>query len=457
VTWNIYDTEIHMPACCFAALPFRYWRGTMKYRFQIVASAYHKGRLKITYDPYYPLTNEYNTNYIHIVDLAHETDFTIDIGWGQERSMVQHSNVNSVATPWRTTPLGNGPGPFGNGVISVYVVNELTTPNSTTNNDIAVNVFVSAGPDFEVFEPDPEDFQSLTFFKPDPAPPLLRFDPQMGEADEAEVSESAPMNPEPSDTLAATLPDTDETTAVFFGDPIVSFRQCLKRYNLHSSLIPSTLLTQFYYTYVASNFPVYRGYAPNALNNAATPVDPTPYNYCRNTLLNYLTPAFAARRGALRWKYVRSSTAVAQHPTPMTVIRRPDAAGGYLQGWNISLLSPMTEGGDFRTREALTGLSHTWAGAHATHAWVNPVLEVELPWYTNRRFLPARASSHPPDFEDWEAHVVQGTWEAADDEAPRFDTYVSTGEDFTLGFFLGAPRVYESSIFATPAASTPPP
>ena len=73
VLWNTISgtpDELHFPACCFATLPFQRWRGTMKFRFQIVASAFHKGRLKITYDPSYPLTNEYNTNYTHIIDLT---------------------------------------------------------------------------------------------------------------------------------------------------------------------------------------------------------------------------------------------------------------------------------------------------------------------------------------------------------------------------------------------------
>jgi hypothetical protein len=54
---------------------------------------------------------------------------------------------------------------FGNGVIGVYVVNELTTPNSTIDNNIEINVFVSMGDDFEVFVPD-DYFQFFTFKPP---------------------------------------------------------------------------------------------------------------------------------------------------------------------------------------------------------------------------------------------------------------------------------------------------
>ncbi len=37
--------SLHLPACAAAALPFEYWTGTIKFRFQIVCSAFHKGRL----------------------------------------------------------------------------------------------------------------------------------------------------------------------------------------------------------------------------------------------------------------------------------------------------------------------------------------------------------------------------------------------------------------------------
>jgi hypothetical protein len=161
------QTEYHFPATCFATLPFAKWRGTMKFRFQIVASAYHKGRLKIVYDPYLQVTNEYNTNFTHIVDLAKQRDFSVDIGWGQPQSFCKTDSPVDSPLPYSTS------GPFGtpstanndfNGYISVYVVNELTTPNSDVNNDIEVNVYVAMCDDFEVVEPTSLLTASLSVF-----------------------------------------------------------------------------------------------------------------------------------------------------------------------------------------------------------------------------------------------------------------------------------------------------
>jgi hypothetical protein len=147
---------MHMPAVAYATFPFEYWKGSLRYRFQIVCSGYHKGRLKIVYDPYgVPQTAtvadpaEYNTAYTEIVDIAECNDFTVDVGWGQNTPWRQHLNFpqilgNSFASASGTTPapaLGlnsaNTIG-VGNGTLAVYVVNELTVPNSTVTADIEV-------------------------------------------------------------------------------------------------------------------------------------------------------------------------------------------------------------------------------------------------------------------------------------------------------------------------------
>lgn len=437
--WDKNADEIHLPACAFAALPFLQWRGTMKFRFQIVASTFHKGRIKISYDPSYPLTNEYNTNYIYVVDLAKERDFTIDIGWGQPYSMVGHRNPLVDSVPFRTTPLGADPEDKGNGIISVYVVNELTSPNSTPDNDVSINVFVSMGDDFEVFNPDSEILQDTVFFDPQVGEV---FSPQMGEANvpdaDMTTSENEPMKTDSSDQKGATLSDNDNTVHVYYGDPIVSFRQCLKRYNYSKTFFPSTTGAQ-YFSWIASNMPLYRGYAPDAYSFSNQPVYPTPYNYSVSTLLNWLTPAFTARRGALRWKYMRTG-GTTDDLMYLTRTGEPGVVSQYL----TDTMSGMDASEDTRMREATQAMQHTWDGSHATHGSNNPVIEAEIPWYTNLRFAPAKDSSpNSPSLPFYsDTHTISGTWDVQTSNTPALHAFVSTGEDFSLYFFTGCPRVW---------------
>ena len=58
--------------------------------------------------------------------------------------------IDSVTEGYSTTDYASTLNGLCNGVISVRVLNELTIPNSTIDNDISINVYVSAGDDFEL-------------------------------------------------------------------------------------------------------------------------------------------------------------------------------------------------------------------------------------------------------------------------------------------------------------------
>jgi hypothetical protein len=505
VLWNELPgppDELHFPACCFATLPFKYWRGTIKFRFQIVASAFHKGRMKISYDPSFPLSNEYNTNYIHIIDLAKERDFTVAVGWGQERSLVTHRHPGVNAVPWSIAPLTSDPGLAANGILSVHVVNKLTVPNSTANNDIRINVFVSAGDDFEVFVPDSEDIEDFVYFAPQTEPE--EFDSQVGEIYDSELSvntalttlstalvslvlafltrlynrierhhrdisvhilqsereifnkqmaekdeshpdadltkaEDEPMKMEASTEMAASMSPSDYTSCVFIGDPVTSFRQCLKRYAYHTSYFPIGAEPKVMLNLNNSNFPYYRGYAPQAVDQCAVPTYPTSYNYCHMTLLNYITPAFTCRRGGLRWKYLREG---ATRDNIMIIKRNANSAGFFRDENGLSNASQTQ---DTRKKQAVDEFYNLWDGAHITHVANNPVLEAELPYYDNVRFTSGKIADVTSGYfpgTDMHFHLLKCTWQVAEDESPAIHSFVSVGEDFQLGFFTGAPVVW---------------
>lgn len=460
VLWNEVtgtNDELHMPACCFAALPFRRWRGTMKFRFQIVASAFHKGRLKITYDPSYPLTNEYNTNYTYIIDLAKERDFTVAIGWGQERSLLEHRNPISNAIPYGASALGSDPGTRANGIISVYVVNDLTVPNSIVDNDIEVNVFVSAGDDFELFDPTSKNIEDLVWFEPQLGE---IFSPQMAETSGQTMNqpdsdltkqEDEPMKEQPSQTMAPTLSDQDHTSCVYYGDPITSFRQCLKRYNYHTAITPTTTNTSLLKVR-NNNFPYYRGYAPGAVHLTSVPAPGTAYNYCKMTLLNYITPAFTCRRGGLRWKYLRAGGSGFQSTHLLMASRDATPDGAYDQQ-ETALITQSGGSLSDRVRQAEVLLPHTWDGAVATSTFHNPVVEVELPYYDDIRFVPAKQANMTGVQNFNHFHWLSTVWETTTSDTPLVHCFVSVGEDFNLGFFTGAPVAWRVPQGSEPAST----
>jgi len=437
-------SAMHFPACAMAALPFKYWTGSMRFRFQIVCSAFHKGRIKIVYDPNFFASNEYNTNYLQIIDIADMSDFSVEIGNGQDVSLLDHAlpGRSVVSELYSTTPYISKA--EGNGVLGIYVVNELTTPNSDINNDIQVNVFVSMGDDFEVFVPD-DHFQRLV------------FKPQSGEeiVSEAQNTEepSAPQHSE-TEKLGPSQTNHDLLAKVFCGESIASFRPLLKRYNLHSSLTHLNGSSARVAAGRQSMFPFLRGHVAGAIH--ATDLGQS-YNYCNTVMLHWVTLAHSGWRGSIRWKI-----------TPRGEIRTERKPVYYIQRGELGVdeyseqSAPMTNGYDTLSQLAastvLTEISPSYVhpskplsgvrGLLLTSGFVNPNCEFEVPYYSKYRFTPGKVSNYT------QTSIWTPTWDyrifADGDYDTSFDTWCAAGEDFQVYFFTGLPRMYYEMDPPTP-------
>lgn len=437
-------TEYHMPACCFAALPFKHWRGTMKFRFQVVASSFHKGRLKVVYDPSYAKSNEYNTNYTRVIDLAEERDFTVEIGWGQQTPFLNHLDmITSTTKIFGTTAIASDPSSFANGVLSVYVLNELTIPNSVANNDVAVNVFVSMGDDFEVANPTDLPLAELSWFRPQ----MGVLDPQSGALGEVApdstntTMENAPMKLDPDERIAPSISSCDHTMDVFYGDPITSVRQLLKRYNYSQAIVSGTAVGWKISRYYQNNFPLYRGFDPNGIDTATTSIATTEnYNFVKTTWLNYYTPAYVCWRGGIKWKY-QLLTDDNKNNSFMMV----DRLGNQEFASSVGSVTLLDDSNSISKRSKLWAdlLSAGQAGSHVTAAGQNPCLEVEFPYFDFSRFTFGKMSNLDLSIGIHNFfHKILWKEQTLTTSHNVVNAYVAAGEDFTLGFFTGAPVAY---------------
>jgi hypothetical protein len=404
--------EIHMTPMCWVAQAFQYWRGTIKFRFQIVASAMHRGRLRVKYEPNTSVSmpgSEYNVAFSRIVDIGEESDFTIEVGWGQQSSYLP---VNSIgARPFGAAPITALDG-IVNGVIQVYPVTQLVSP-STSGQEITVNVFVSAGDDFEVMGPWDANIRSLTWMLPEVVVPA----PIIPESTNQPTQES-------SISIGLDVGNFDPHHMVYHGDPIVSWRQCLKRYCLHSITSVGDggiadarkLLTQS-----LAAFPNYRGSDPTGL--VATPG--ARVNYSMMTYLNYVVPAYLGFRGGIRWKlHWRQNT----NTDLLNVSRSP-----YISTYVFTESPSARDEMDFWSAN---GVFDVTSGTMLTSGQYNPIAEFELPYYSNKRFYNARNgrinTAYEGDFFTTSLYTAgSGSLETMN--------YVSGSEDFSTFFFLNVP------------------
>lgn len=456
VTWAETTTgnAYLFPACAMAALPFKYWTGTMKFRFQIVCSAFHKGRLKFVYDPNYLDSNEYNTNYLQIIDIADKTDFTIEVGNGQDITLLSHHLPGPDSATQMYSTSAYTAKEEGNGVLGVYVVNELTTPNSTVNNDIEINVFVSMGEDFEVFVPD-DHFQKFV------CRPQLGFEPQSGmeggnlivPESQGTTEPSAPIQKE-SSLMAMPVQNTDLINKVFIGEAITSFRPLLKRYNLWR---------RFYFTSSASvvrwllrmaYFPFLRGAVTGAVDTADSAGVPFAYNYCNTVLLHWVVLAHQGFRGSIRWKALpdKNNSAFVDSIASRIYVQR-ELGGAAPYSFTTSAVSTYGKNEDAAT-EILPNLTLTQAPrgpkgtAFATDA-VNPNLEFEVPYYKQDRFLPGKIMNYTVGVNNTYP-TMEMDIKAYASNYQSMDMHCAAGEDFQVYFFTGLPRMYYEPSPPTP-------
>jgi hypothetical protein len=426
------ELEYHYTPMAYAALPFENWRGTIKYRFQIVASAFHKGRLKVVYEPYSsPLsTSEYNTQYTHIIDLAHERDFTVEIGWGQEYTYLDHRDLDT-SMPFSIFNLVDPLHSQANGIVSIWVVNDLTTPSAVASN-VSVLVSVCAGDDFEVVNPS-NNLETVTFFQPQSALEEQSVDISSADADNT-VDETAPISTDVVTKLALDMNMQDEAQKVYFGDPVTSIRQFMKRYVAYRCWSSDTNALPYSKIYHCPDFPMYRGWdtSPTVSERCTAPVDPTPFAFAFTTHLNWFTPAFLCRRGGIRHKFIFDGET--DWGSLMSVSRFAEPIG-YLNS------SIYTEQGLSHSHSTVTGYNNmmsTTAGMVATPVTHNPTLEVELPFQSYFRFFPARKKN----FNTGGVNVNryhQLKFPGSQTGQNRVYDYVSVGEDFSLSFFQAVP------------------
>ena len=80
--------EIHSTALTFAATPFEAWQGSIKFRFNVVCSEYHRGRLRIVYNPATSPAGAipFNQTYSTVVDISENRDFEYEVKWADIRA-----------------------------------------------------------------------------------------------------------------------------------------------------------------------------------------------------------------------------------------------------------------------------------------------------------------------------------------------------------------------------------
>jgi hypothetical protein len=188
--------------------------------------------------------------------------------------------------------------------------------------------------------------------------------------------------------------------AVYFGERIGSLRSMIKRY---TCLLRRTNPAAGLEMLTMPQYPHYIANQPELLNTTA-----------QETLLNRIGCMYLGRRGSIRYKVLndfhnstpRISTVALTDDSSLAVTGNNGSDGLFAYGWN--------------GMDAVTGV-------------YNPVLEWEVPYYSNARFHDSRSLSREND---------RGCIHTYDTNAIFRNHYlVAAGDDLQYFYFMGTPSV----------------
>lgn len=470
-----YDIVQFTPAAHLAAIHKR-WRGSITYTFTFVASAFHRGKVRIFYDPVVSGLDNEVLQRNHIVDISECTTYVFKTPWDSMNSWKDVRDPTQALFRMNQELLPTTPAKdtfnqvYHAGEIRLEVFQELSAPLFTA--DVWVLVEVSC-----------EDVEFAV-----PIGPPGGANSYVGDLYQLQsglprgvTGTSAPIDPR--DTV--TTDYTDELPPVALvttGEVLASARSLLRRetlwYTVGAAALTGTATnTETRFTF--PRVPTVRGtpyavlvtptssvtYGPyNAVVNKALGTAKTfPYNCVGGTYLGWMAGCYTGQRGAVNYRVaingpVNSYVSIARH-VGAAIIRGVHFFAVVLNGLGALLANRYNT-----ARGTLNQVvSSTQGVALATKN--DGALSVTVPSQSELHMLPAN-----PTWYGATPHIVSnplapvGIADGVGDDALTIvfgapggttasvqyaDIYVSAGGDYQLFNYLNAPLYYERTAANT--------
>lgn len=400
------DDDLRMvqpTAMAFAVAPFSFWRGDIIFRIEIQCSAFHRGKLAIFYEPnisQFTLINgniALNKQYMQVIDIQETQTVDFRVNWNSYRQwLLNHNYEEAVNNTTLSAPTAQGPG-YCNGYIGIVPFNQLQTPDGSAAR---VSVYVRS--------------DNLQVACPSSA---------MIYRDRSIVTESKTcLYPTEVSTLDLNKSSASTNSIVddHFGEQVVSFRTLLKRYQTSYTLTPPSTISPGEQLFI--NAPImpriigsYGSVVPNSLDT-----------------LSYLRYAYLGYRGSIRYLLDLNIPTDSSITSSCKVSLDGNASNNSAP--NVSTLGPSNYNWNYLD------------GTTVDYLHTNSCIEFELPYYSNNLFSFSFNQSTDDSLSTssmelrWFRNfsvIINGL--ACTSRTQRLNLSVSTGEDFNLLRFCGAP------------------
>jgi len=410
---------------------FTYWRGDIIFRFRFIVSKFHRGRVRLTWDPVSDISatsDTYTSNYNRIVDIASEPDIEVRVPMLQARAWLQLYNSGAGTHYASRATLGTDPDQlYENGVLNMRVFTQLTAPTATADVRVVVSVRAADNIQFSA----PRELQ--TSFSSFAVQGLDEF------AHEGTCEDFFPSAGE-----------SGYENLVHMGEKVTSIRQLLRRSSLSRIHLTGADTTSRFFTTISrmSRYPLPYGFDPNGINTAIglTSGVSEAFNYSSNNPFTHMQNCYVGMRGSMIWHFNTSGAT----PLGTTTVTRSStdtlSAGAYRNSDATSVGLTTNEG----VRDLLFNAHGPGsAGVSLVNQITQTGLSVLAPMYSQYRFLgtdPAKITiGSTVDGSKTDSITYKASYQATDGQNPFNSAvfqYSSIGTDFSFIFFLNVPTLY---------------
>lgn len=434
--------QFHHTPLSWVSTMFNHWRGDIIFRFKFICSPFHKGRVKIMFDPQGDATsnilNQLNTDnivYTTLVDIGKDTDVEIRVPYMQALPFLRR-DIRYVSDYVIYSSGNNGgvnfkpAGDTTNGMLAMRVVTELTAPVATA--PISYLVSVRAADNFEFANPG--------------MPPVYEAQmslwPAQSRDDEYQTEENTVIS------LGESSSHPQHRYLQNYGEHIHSLRQLLRRSTFIEGRQIPTLTNQDIWIAgeTMSRIPRSYGFDIYGLDSTTSLIatGSKPFSNVKLSPIPWVTKAFVGLRGSVNWTF--SVDGGSYGALGLVTVRR-DPRDTAAPKYNTFSGTTTADGSGFSAAMYKYERDGT-SGATITNQLTQAGINVQIPMYSRYSFESAdltrnkawgyldesNLSSFSYDIPRASGTVVIN--------ATRIYKYAAIGTDYNVHFFLHTPVVF---------------
>ncbi len=405
---------------------FKHWRGDIIFRFKFICTRFHKGRVRITYDPLQNISTtipDYTSVFNEVLDIGAEQDIEVRVPYMQAttylRTALQTGNYNLLGSALAPTADCNG-------LITMRVVNPLSGP--IANTAIPVMVFVRAA------------LASQTGVK------LLS--PYALQSHEIEY----PLEPKKVIAGNSVSEGDPKRNLIHYGESIPSLRPLIHRLMYSHTIQPAASATANNLTMnhmYQSRRLKYYGYdlsGPHAARNQAGTLNVN-FTFCKMSVQQLVSLLFIGQRGSVTWSYNVESTMTT--PPALLSLKRYDGTitrNSYVAQDSGNYTTNSTSASQFTSLFKDPG-----SGTALTDQRIQTAINMNFPYYSQYNFQmvnPATATLGSSVDNSDEDNILLEFANQTPSLANTFRVHAwcSLGPDYNFFFFINTPSLYSLTI-----------